>query len=142
VSPWLDIIWLDIISRLLLAIALGALIGYQRERSSKAAGLRTHTLISLGAAVFTVVSIFGFSGAVDPSRVAAGVVAGVGFIGAGVIFRGMRGEGVTGVAGLTTAASIWASAAVGLAAGAGLWLIAVIAGLATVGILLIPKVRG
>ena len=141
-SPWLDIIWLDIISRLLLAIALGALIGYQRERSSKAAGLRTHTLISLGAAVFTVVSIFGFSGAVDPSRVAAGVVAGVGFIGAGVIFRGMRGEGVTGVAGLTTAASIWASAAVGLAAGAGLWLIAVIAGLATVGILLTPKVRG
>lgn len=141
-SPWLDIIWLDVISRLLLAIALGALIGYQRERSSKAAGLRTHTLISLGAAVFTVVSIFGFSGAVDPSRVAAGVVAGVGFIGAGVIFRGMRGEGVTGVAGLTTAASIWASAAVGLAAGAGLWLIAVIAGLATVGILLVPKVRG
>jgi len=142
VSPWLDIIWLDVISRLLLAIALGALIGYQRERANKAAGLRTHTLISLGAAVFTVVSIFGFSGAVDPSRVAAGVVAGVGFIGAGVIFRGMRGEGVTGVAGLTTAASIWASAAVGLAAGAGLWLIAVIAGLATVGILLTPKVRG
>ena len=141
-SPWLDIIWLDVISRLLLAIALGALIGYQRERANKAAGLRTHTLISLGAAVFTVVSIFGFSGAVDPSRVAAGVVAGVGFIGAGVIFRGMRGEGVTGVAGLTTAASIWASAAVGLAAGAGLWLIAVIAGLATVGVLLIPKVRG
>lgn len=141
-SPWLDIIWLDVISRLLLAIALGALIGYQRERASKAAGLRTHTLISLGAAVFTVVSIFGFSGAVDPSRVAAGVVAGVGFIGAGVIFRGMRGEGVTGVAGLTTAASIWASAGVGLAAGAGLWLIAVIAGLATVGILLTPKVRG
>ncbi len=140
-SPWLDIIWLDVISRLLLAIALGALIGYQRERSSKAAGLRTHTLISLGAAVFTVASIFGFSGAVDPSRVAAGVVAGVGFIGAGVIFRGMRGEGVTGVAGLTTAASIWASAAVGLAAGAGLWLIAVIAGLATVGILMVPRVR-
>lgn len=138
-SPWLDIIWLDVISRLLLAIALGAIIGYQRERSSKAAGLRTHTLISLGAALFTVVSIFGFSGAVDPSRVAAGVVVGVGFIGAGVIFRGMRGEGV---AGLTTAASIWASAGVGLAAGAGLWLIAVIAGLATVGILMLPRVRG
>lgn len=130
---------LDMILRLLLAIALGAVIGYQRERASKAAGLRTHTLISLGAALFTVVSIFGFSGAVDPSRVAAGVVAGVGFIGAGVIFRGMRGEGV---AGLTTAASIWASAAVGLAAGAGLWLIAVIAGLATAGILMIPRVRG
>jgi putative Mg2+ transporter-C (MgtC) family protein len=130
---------LDVTLRLLLAIALGAIIGYQRERSSKAAGLRTHTLISLGAALFTVVSIFGFSGAVDPSRVAAGVVVGVGFIGAGVIFRGMRGEGV---AGLTTAASIWASAGVGLAAGAGLWLIAVIAGLATVGILMLPRVRG
>ena len=130
---------LDMTLRLLLAIALGAIIGYQRERANKAAGLRTHTLISLGAALFTVVSIFGFSGAVDPSRVAAGVVAGVGFIGAGVIFRGMRGDGV---AGLTTAASIWAAAAVGLAAGAGLWLIAVIAGLATVGILMIPKVRG
>jgi len=125
--------------RLLLAIALGAIIGYQRERAGKAAGLRTHTLISLGAALFTVVSIFGFSGAVDPSRVAAGVVAGVGFIGAGVIFRGMGG---TGVAGLTTAASIWTAAGVGLAAGAGMWLIAIIAGLAAVGILMIPKVHG
>jgi len=124
---------------LLLAIALGAIIGYQRERAGKAAGLRTHTLISLGAALFTVVSIFGFSGAVDPSRVAAGVVAGVGFIGAGVIFRGMGG---TGVAGLTTAASIWTAAGVGLAAGAGMWLIAIIAGLAAVGILMIPKVHG
>jgi len=130
---------LDMTLRLLLAIALGAIIGYQRERAGKAAGLRTHTLISMGAALFTVVSIFGFSGAVDPSRVAAGVVAGVGFIGAGVIFRGMRGGGV---AGLTTAASIWTAAGVGLAAGAGMWLIAIIAGLAAVGILMIPKVHG
>ena len=130
---------LDMTLRLLLAIAMGAIIGYQRERAGKAAGLRTHTLISLGAALFTVVSIFGFSGAVDPSRVAAGVVAGVGFIGAGVIFRGMGG---TGVAGLTTAASIWTAAGVGLAAGAGMWLIAIIAGLAAVGILMIPKVHG
>jgi len=130
---------LDMALRLLLAVAMGAIIGYQRERAGKAAGLRTHTLISLGAALFTVVSIFGFSGAVDPSRVAAGVVAGVGFIGAGVIFRGMGG---TGVAGLTTAASIWTAAGVGLAAGAGMWLIAIIAGLAAVGILMIPKVHG
>lgn len=130
---------LEIILRLLLAAALGAGIGYQRERAAKAAGLRTHTLIALGSALFTVVSIFGFSGAVDPSRVAAGVVAGVGFIGAGVIFRGMRGEHV---AGLTTAASIWVSAAVGLATGAGLYLISVVATLITAGILMIPKVRG
>lgn len=90
-------------------------------------------------ALFTVVSIFGFSGAVDPSRVAAGVVTGVGFIGAGVILRGMRGEHV---AGLTTAASIWVSAAVGLATGAGLYLISVVATLITAGILMIPKVHG
>lgn len=130
---------LEIILRLLLAAALGAGIGYQRERAAKAAGLRTHTLIALGSALFTVASIFGFSGAVDPSRVAAGVVAGVGFIGAGVIFRGMRGEHV---AGLTTASSIWVSAAVGLATGAGLYLISVVATLITAGILIIPKVRG
>jgi putative Mg2+ transporter-C (MgtC) family protein len=127
------------ILRLFLAAALGAGIGYQRERAGKAAGLRTHILITLGAALFTVVSIFGFGDAVDPSRVAAGVVAGVGFIGAGVIFRGMRGEGV---AGLTTAASIWMSAAIGLAAGAGLYLISIIAALITAGVLMIPKVRG
>ncbi len=131
--------WLEMILRLFLAAALGAGIGYQRERASKTAGLRTHILIALGAALFTVASIFGFSGAVDPSRVAAGVVAGVGFIGAGVIFRGMRGEGV---AGLTTAASVWVSAAIGLAAGAGLYLISIIAALITAGVLMIPKVHG
>ena len=129
--------WLEMILRLLLATALGGGIGYQRERAGKSAGLRTHILIALGAALFTVVSIFGFSGAVDPSRVAAGVVAGIGFIGAGVIFRGEEG-----VAGLTTAACIWITAAIGLAAGAGLYLISIIATLITVGILIIPKIRG
>ena len=125
--------------RLLLATALGAGIGYQRERSGKVAGLRDHVLIALGAALFGVVSIFGFSGAVDPSRVAAGVVAGVGFIGAGVIFREPRGEGV---AGLTSAATIWVSAAIGLAAGAGLYLMSVVVTLVTVGVLAVPRVRG
>jgi len=129
--------WVEMILRLLLATALGAGIGYQRERAGKVAGLRTHILIALGAALFTVVSVFGFSGAVDPSRVAAGVVAGVGFIGAGVIFRGEEG-----VAGLTTAASIWIVAAIGLAAGAGLYLISVIVTIITIGILMIPRVRG
>lgn len=129
--------WLEMILRLLLATALGASIGYQRERAGKAAGLRTHILITLGAALFAVVSIFGFSGAVDPSRVAAGVVAGVGFIGAGVIFRGEEG-----VAGLTTAASIWITAAVGLAAGAGLYLVSVVVTLITIGVLMIPRIRG
>lgn len=129
--------WVEMVLRLLLATALGAGIGYQRERAGKVAGLRTHILIGLGAALFTVVSVFGFSGAVDPSRVAAGVVAGVGFIGAGVIFRGEEG-----VAGLTTAASIWIVAAIGLAAGAGLYLISAIVTIITIGVLMIPRVRG
>jgi Uncharacterized membrane protein len=125
--------------RLVLAAVLGAGIGYQRERAGKAAGLRTHTCIALGAALFTVASIFGFSGAADPSRVAAGVVAGVGFIGAGVIFRGMRGDGV---AGITSAACIWVTAAIGLAAGAGLYSIAAITALIAVIVIMLPKTRG
>jgi putative Mg2+ transporter-C (MgtC) family protein len=128
------------ILRFLLAVALGAGIGFQRERAGKAAGLRTHILVSSGAALFTLVSIYGFSGAaVDISRVAAGVVVGIGFIGAGVILRGQREKEV---AGLTTAATIWITAAVGLAAGAGMYLISVIATAVTVGVLFLPKVRG
>jgi putative Mg2+ transporter-C (MgtC) family protein len=130
---------LDISLRLLLAAALGAGIGYQRERANKPAGLRTHILISVGSALFTVVSIFGFSGVVDPSRVAAGVVTGIGFIGAGVIFRGMRGDHVMG---LTTAASVWITAAIGLAAGVGWYLIATIVAAIAVLVLMIPRVRG
>jgi putative Mg2+ transporter-C (MgtC) family protein len=130
---------LDMVLRLLLAAALGAGIGYQRERSNKPAGLRTHMLISLGSALFTVVSIFGFGVGVDPSRVAAGVVTGIGFIGAGVILRGVRGEHVVG---LTTAASIWAVAAIGMAAGVGMYLIATIVAVIAVLVLMIPTVKG
>ena len=123
-----------------MAVALGAGIGYQRERAGKTAGMRTHILVSSGAALFTLVSIYGFSGAaVDISRVAAAVVVGVGFIGGGVIFRGQRGEEV---AGLTTAATIWVTAAIGLAAGAGMYLVSVIATAVITGILLLPKIRG
>ena len=113
---------LEMILRLLLAVALGAVIGYQRERTGKPAGLRTHILICAGAALFTVVSLYGFGAAADPARVAAGIVAGIGFLGAGAIIR--RGEGI--VAGLTTAATIWAVAAIGLAAGAGLYLVSAV----------------
>ena len=131
---------LEMILRFLLAAALGAGVGYQRERAGKAAGMRTHILVSSGAALFTLVSIYGFSGAVvDTSRIAAGVVVGVGFIGAVVIFRGLRGEGV---AGLTTAASLWAAAAIGLAVGTGMYLISIVATAVTVGVLFLPKVRG
>jgi len=131
---------LEMTLRFLLAVALGAGIGYQRERAGKAAGLRTHILVSSGAALFTLVSIYGFSGVeIDISRVAAGVVVGIGFIGAGVILRGQREKEV---AGLTTAATIWITAAIGLAAGAGMYLVSVIATAVAAGILLLPKVRG
>ena len=130
---------LEMILRFLLAAALGAVIGFQRERAHKAAGLRTHILISSGAALFTIASIYGFDGdVVDTSRVAAGVVAGIGFIGAGVIFRGPRSDMVSG---LTTAATIWMAAAVGLAAGAGLYIISALATVITLGVLLFPKIR-
>lgn len=120
---------IEMILRLLLAATLGAVIGYQRERARKPAGLRTHILISTGAALFTIVSIFGFGSAGDTARVAAGVVAGIGFLGAGAILR--RGEGV--VEGLTTAATIWSVAAIGLAAGTGLYLLSAV----TTGVVLI-----
>jgi len=114
---------LEMILRLLLATALGAAIGYQRERAGKVAGLRTHTLICVGAALFTIASLYGFGAATDPARVAAGVVVGIGFLGGGVIIRRAE-EGI--VAGLTTAATIWAVAGIGLTAGSGLYLVSAV----------------
>src|SRR3989304_4356545 len=110
----------EMAARLVLAAALGAIIGWQREKAHKPAGLRTQMLISIGAALFTVVSINGFIGG-NPSQVAAGVVTGIGFLGAGAITP--RGRSVEG---LTTAASIWAVAAIGLAVGAGMYLLALL----------------
>ena len=124
---------LEMILRLLLAAALGAIIGYQRERASKPAGLRTHTLICLGAALFTIASIYGFGVAADPSRLAAGIVAGIGFLGAGAIIRTREH-----LVGLTTAATIWSVAAVGLAAGAGLYIISAVTTAIILIILLLP----
>jgi putative Mg2+ transporter-C (MgtC) family protein len=125
--------------RLLLAAGLAAIIGFQREKAGKPAGLRTHILIGMGSALFTVVSIYGFGGTADPARIAAGVVTGIGFIGAGVIFRGMRGDKVMGI---TTAASIWVTSAVGIAAGCGLYIIAVSVALVTLLVLMIPRAKG
>jgi len=130
---------IDMVLRLLLAAALGAVIGYQRERANKPAVLRTHILIALGSALFTVVSMFGFGEGVDAARVAAGVVTGIGFIGAGVILRGVRGDHIVGI---TTAASVWVTAAIGLAAGVGMYLIATIVAAITVLVLMIPRVKG
>ncbi|HET6478066.1 MAG TPA: MgtC/SapB family protein [Dehalococcoidales bacterium] len=131
-------VMLEMVLRLLLATALGAVIGYQRERAGKQAGLRTHILISSGAALIALVSIYGFGSASDPARVAAGVVVGVGFLGAGVILH--REGGI--VAGLTTAATIWVMAGIGLAAGAGLYVVATVATAIVLGVLIIPHWTG
>ena len=128
----------EMILRLLLAAALGSIVGFQRERSGKQAGLRTHVLICVGAALFTVASIYGFGAASDVSRVAAGVVVGIGFLGAGAIMH-RNGEMV---AGLTTAATIWVIAGIGLAAGAGLYIAAAVATVIVLIILLIPHQIG
>ena len=113
---------LDLALRLTVGLVLGAIIGFERELHRQPAGFRTHSLVALGAALFTVVSAFGFSGdLVDPTRIAAQIVSGIGFIGAGTILQ-YRGH----IRGLTTAASLWAVAAVGTAAGAGLYVVAVI----------------
>jgi putative Mg2+ transporter-C (MgtC) family protein len=109
---------LQILLRLLVAMALGAVVGYERERAGKAAGIRTHGMVSIGAALFAIVSIYGFGGTGDPARVAAQIVTGIGFLGAGAILR-QRGS----IYGLTTAASLWVTAALGLAAGVGMMLV-------------------
>src|SRR6204780_772226 len=112
-----------------LAMLLSAGIGLEREIRQKDAGLRTHTLVGVGAALFMLISKYGFTDVLepglvvlDPSRVAAQIVSGIGFIGAGLIF--VRRDSVRG---LTTAASIWLTAAIGAAAGAGLVVLAVLA---------------
>lgn len=125
----------EMVLRLLLATALGAIIGYQRERAGKQIGLRTHILICVGAALFTIASIYGFGATGEAARIAAGVVVGVGFLGAGAIIR--SGEGI--VAGLTSAATIWAVAGIGLAAGAGLYLISAVATAIVLIVLFLPS---
>ncbi|KVX55318.1 MgtC/SapB family protein [Burkholderia stagnalis] len=118
---------LELMGRLLLAALLGSVVGIERERLNWAAGLRTHMLVCVGASLVMLVSIFGFEDVVgrngvvvDPSRVAAQVVSGIGFLGAGSIL--LRGEVVRG---LTTAASLWAVAGIGLAAGGGMYMAAI-----------------
>lgn len=107
----------EVIARLLLAVVLGGLIGFERESVDKPAGFRTHILVCVGAALFALISREGFFGSgADPSRVASNIVVGIGFLGAGTIWR----TGV-GVQGLTTAASLWSVAAIGTAAGIGFY---------------------
>ena len=113
---------LQLAGRLALGLVLGALIGLERELHRQPAGFRTHSLVALGAALFTIISAYGFAGPlVDPTRIAAQIVSGIGFIGAGTILQ-YRGN----IRGLTTAASLWSVAAIGMAAGAGLLAMAAI----------------
>jgi putative Mg2+ transporter-C (MgtC) family protein len=110
---------------LICAFVLSAIVGLERQRQLKSAGIRTHTIVGLGAALFTLVSAYGFANVLgeevvlDPSRIAAQIVSGIGFLGGGVIF--VRQNVVNG---LTTAASIWVTASIGMACGAGMPLIA------------------
>lgn len=108
--------------QLVLAAFLGGLIGLERERGHRPAGLRTFMLVSVGSALFTILSIYAFptlSGIRDTARVAAQIVAGIGFLGAGTVWRAQNA-----VKGLTTAAGLWVAAAIGMAVGAGFGLLA------------------
>ena len=108
--------------RLIAGLALGAIIGFERELHRQPAGFRTHSLVSLGAALFAIISAYGYGGAnIDPTRITAQIVSGIGFIGAGTILQS-RGR----VRGLTTAASLWSVAAIGTAAGTGLYVLAML----------------
>jgi putative Mg2+ transporter-C (MgtC) family protein len=112
---------LDLVLRLSVGLVLGAIVGFERELHSQPAGFRTHSVVALGSAIFTVVSAYAFSGpGADPTRIAAQIVSGIGFIGAGTILHS-RGQ----IRGLTTAASLWSVAGIGMAAGAGLYGVAV-----------------
>src|SRR5215208_2419638 len=122
----------DAAERLLLAALLGAVLGVEREWRHKDAGLRTNLLITLGASLFTMMSIELTGSQGDPSRVAAQIVTGIGFLGGGAIIR-TKG----GVQGLTTAAAIWVNAAIGVAVGGGQYHLAIIATLVTLGALLL-----
>ena len=117
----MDIDTLEISGRLLLAAVLGMAIGIERTYRAKTAGIRTHFLVALGSALFMIVSRYGFGGTGDPGRVAAQIVSGIGFLGAGTIIMQKHV-----VHGLTTAAGMWVAAGIGMACAAGLYSVALI----------------
>jgi len=114
----------EIIKRIICAFVLGAVIGLEREKKGRSAGLRTHILVCMGSCLIMLVSLYMYElfkdkTTLDPARIAAGVVTGIGFLGAGTIIRSQEG-----IRGLTTAASIWISSAIGLAVGCGFYEVA------------------
>lgn len=117
----------NLILRIFVAGILGGLIGFEREIRAKEAGVRTHFIVALGSALFMIISQFAFTGQFDHARVAAQVVSGIGFIGAGVIIFQKNV-----VRGITTAAGLWVAAAIGLACGSGMFAIAIAATLMTI----------
>ncbi len=131
-----------ILFRIVLATALAFIPGIERELTGKFAGLRTHILVSLGACVFTILSIYGFKmhiavdviGTNDPARIAAQVITGIGFIGAGTVMR----HG-TSVLGITTAATLWICAAIGMSCGCGEYMTAILASLVTLVVLILIR---
>lgn len=134
---WLDI---ELVIRIFVAVILGGIIGYEREISHKPAGLRTHIFVSMGACLFTIASFFllpeNIAGTYDATRIAAGVVAGISFIGAGSIIA-LRGD----VKGLTTAASLWVVAAIGLMIGLGNYILPIIASIISYVILRLDRIE-
>lgn len=129
-----------ILTRLLLAGVLGGVLGYERESRGKAAGVRTHMLVAMGAALFVLVPALGGMAVADMSRVIQGVVTGVGFLGAGAIIKHRSEEDVQG---LTTAAGIWMTAAIGVACGLGRESTALLSTLLALAVLVVlPRLLG
>ncbi|MCQ2753978.1 MAG: MgtC/SapB family protein [bacterium] len=145
----MELVNFDLLLRIIAAITLGFFIGLERELTNKYAGLRTHILVSLGACIFTIISIYGFptfapgdnviidqaTGVRDTARIAAQIVTGIGFIGAGTVLR--NGPMIIG---LTTAATLWISAAIGMTCGVGMYDIAIIATILSVAVLTVIRV--
>lgn len=124
---------LETVFRLFLAVGLGALIGFERQLKHRPAGIRTHMLVSLGATIFTVISL---TFDIEPARIAAGIVAGIGFLGAGSIIA-QKGH----IRGITSAATLWVVAGIGLSVGVGQYLLAIIGALIVFGVLQLGKIE-
>lgn len=122
--------------RLMAAVFLGGVIGLERERRGHAAGVGTFALVTLGACVFSLVSDLVFAAASDNTRIASGVVEGIGFLGAGIIIHGRSGD----ISGLTTAAAMWATASVGMLLGYGLYVLALMTAVAILLVLVVRRV--